>query len=103
MFAQPRVRQSGTGYSLDDAARIHNALLHGGSPLRCPRCGKSLSGTVGVDDAQAVWLLRCQTCERSVLIRDTQPAWSDTVTVSVPERGNAIAPGTAETNAVDGR
>lgn len=78
MSTQTRVRQSGAGYSLDDAARIHNALLHRSGPLRCPCCGKSLSGTVGAGDAQAVWLLRCPTCERSVVIRDTHPAGSDT-------------------------
>lgn len=72
MSTQSRVRQRSAGYSLDDAARIHHALQHRGSPLRCPRCGKSLSGTVGAGVSQAVWLLRCETCERSLVIRDSQ-------------------------------
>lgn len=74
MSTQPRVRQRSAGYSLDDAARIQHALQHRSSPLRCPRCGKSLSGTVGAGVSQAVWLLRCEACERSLVIRDTQPA-----------------------------
>jgi len=61
-------------YTLDEAAHIRQAICGRGSLVGCPRCGEVLRHTVGTDGLQTVWLLRCEACDRSVVIRDTPAA-----------------------------
>jgi hypothetical protein len=61
-------------YTLDEAAHIRQAICERGSLVGCPRCGEVLRHTVGTDGLQTVWLLRCEACLRSVVIRDTPAA-----------------------------
>jgi hypothetical protein len=62
------------GYTLDEAAHIRQAISDRGSLVGCPRCGAVLRHTVGTDGLQTVWLLRCEACDRSVVIRDSSAA-----------------------------
>ena len=66
------LRRRSVGYSLDEAARIGKAIRERHSAIACPSCGDVLRHTVGTDGAQAVWLLRCEACQRSVVIRNSQ-------------------------------
>ena len=58
----------GTAYSLDDAARIRQAV-QGGAPAECPHCQFPLDATIGKDGERDVWLVRCHGCGRGLVIR----------------------------------
>jgi hypothetical protein len=58
----------GAGYSLDDAARIRQAV-QAGAAGECPHCQFPLDATVGKDGERDVWLVRCPGCGRSLVIR----------------------------------
>jgi hypothetical protein len=59
---------TGAGYSLDDAARIRQAV-QAGAAGGCPHCAFPLDATVGKDGEREVWLVRCHGCGRSLVIR----------------------------------
>ena len=63
-----------TAYTLDEAALIRKAIRKRDGLVQCPCCGKLLRHTVGTDGLQTVWLLRCEACDRSVVIRETAAA-----------------------------
>jgi predicted RNA-binding Zn-ribbon protein involved in translation (DUF1610 family) len=61
-------------YTLDEAAHLRQAIRERGGSVGCPHCGEVLRHTVGTDGLQRVWLLRCEACDRSVVIRETPTA-----------------------------
>jgi len=67
-------RGGSAAYTLDEAALIRTAIRERGDLVQCPCCGKVLRHTVGTDGVQTVWLLRCEACDRSVVIRETAAA-----------------------------
>ena len=70
MTTQVPSRRRSSAYSLDEAARIRRAIGQHSSSVQCPSCGSLLSHTVGTDGPHAVWLVRCDACDRSLVIRD---------------------------------
>ncbi len=58
----------GVGYSLDDAARIRQAVQAGAAGA-CPHCEFPLDATVGKDGERDIWLVRCHGCGRNLVIR----------------------------------
>ncbi len=68
MFADPAIQARPSGYSLNEAARIRGAVLAEGGSATCPRCGDTLSRTVGQNLEGGVWMLRCVRCARSLVI-----------------------------------
>ena len=73
MTQTPLMRRS-AGYSLDEAARIGQAIRERHTVLACPHCYAALRYAVDTSGVEAVWLLRCDVCERSVVIRNTPPS-----------------------------
>lgn len=60
--------RSGWGFSLDEAARIHNALmLHWDAP-RCPRCRGELLITRSTPGSDEMDLVRCEACNASMIV-----------------------------------
>ena len=57
----------GSGYSLDEAARIYASMRPGERP-RCPHCGAPLVPLVGTQEGEAVCLLRCEACRRALVV-----------------------------------
>lgn len=64
-----RSRRSGSGFSLDEAARIRLAVLETGAPPPCPRCGEPLRETGGALGGNQVWMLHCQGCGAGIVIQ----------------------------------
>jgi hypothetical protein len=58
----------GVGYSLDDAARIRQAV-QAGATAECPQCAFPLDAIVGKDGEREVWLARCRGCRKSLVMR----------------------------------
>jgi predicted trehalose synthase len=73
MMTQTPLKRRSAGYSLDEAARIGQAIRERHTVLACPRCYAALRHAVDTSGVEAVWLIRCDVCERSVVIRDTLP------------------------------
>ncbi len=72
MMTRVPLRRRSAGYSLDEAACIGKAIRECHGAIACPRCGDALRHTVGTDGLESVWLLRCDACQRSVVIRNSQ-------------------------------
>jgi len=70
MMTQTPLKRRTTGYSLDEAARIGQAIRKRLTVLACPRCCAALRYAVDTSGVEAVGLLRCDVCGRSLLIRD---------------------------------
>jgi hypothetical protein len=71
MHAQVRTRVTG-GFSLDEAARLYRSSSSG-ARLACPTCGGPMREVVGPKAPAAVWLVRCDHCERN-LVFDRPPS-----------------------------
>jgi hypothetical protein len=56
------------GFSLDEAARIREAIVAGGRPVRCPRCRGPLD-VVAQCDGNGAWLVACGPCRVSLVVR----------------------------------
>lgn len=66
-------RPTGVPFAADEAAKIREAIVTPGARIVCPRCGGALTpGTpiAGGGSITAVWELRCDHCQRIVLVRD---------------------------------
>jgi len=72
-MTQTPLKRRSAGYSLDEAARIGQAIRERRTVVACPRCCAALRYEVDTRGAEAVWLLLCDACERSLVIRDTPP------------------------------
>lgn len=64
-------------YSLDEAARIKRMMRQEPDQVECPHCAGSMSRIVGGDGTQTVWLVRCETCGRSLVVLDGGEATAD--------------------------
>ncbi len=60
-------------FSLDDAAQLRNFIDQDEQAL-CPHCHQPMTAMVGRHGADAVWLLRCDACDRSIVLRQQTPA-----------------------------
>ncbi|MEK6609501.1 MAG: hypothetical protein AABZ35_01110 [Gemmatimonadota bacterium] len=56
------------GFSLDEAARIRRMIVTRAGRMACPYCDAELKPTVGLDGQQRVWLVRCDVCNRSIVV-----------------------------------
>jgi len=65
-----RSRRSGSGFSLDEAARIRRAVLDTAAPPPCPRCEVRLEQTGGTSGAGHVWMLHCPRCGGGIVIQE---------------------------------
>ncbi|HEX9611755.1 MAG TPA: hypothetical protein VF978_07680 [Gemmatimonadales bacterium] len=65
-----RARRSGS-CSLDEAARIYRELrTKSAGAAACPQCGGELHPIVGAEGGEAGCLLRCESCGRSLVVRE---------------------------------
>jgi transcription elongation factor Elf1 len=55
-------------YTLDDAARIHRTLMITPDTADCPKCGSALSLIASENRNGSVWFVRCETCQRSIVL-----------------------------------
>lgn len=72
-LTQTLLKRRNAGYSLDEAARIGQAIRKRHTVLACPRCCAALRYAVNTSGMEAVGLLRCDVCGRSLLIRGNPP------------------------------
>lgn len=71
MDSDIRSRRSGSGFSLDEAARIRRAVLDTAAPPPCPRCAERLEQTAGTAGADHVWMLHCPGCGAGIVIQES--------------------------------
>lgn len=57
------------GFSLKETAIIRKQVLTQGARLLCPRCG----GTLTLGNAGASWELRCEPCQRKLIVPRLSP------------------------------
>jgi uncharacterized protein with PIN domain len=55
-------------YDADDASHIRRQIATPGHPVRCPECQSKLRPMAETRDVYHVWSLRCDQCERQLVI-----------------------------------
>ncbi len=69
-MAETGVRPAPGTFSLNEAIAIRRMALAPGTEFVCPRCGGHLGlGTVVTSGHNAIWELRCETCQCGLLVR----------------------------------
>jgi DNA-binding response OmpR family regulator len=69
----PAQRETLAPFAPEETATIRRAIVTAGARLACPRCGGDLESGApigGGGSIALVWLLRCEPCQRSVIVRD---------------------------------
>jgi hypothetical protein len=69
----PGNRDTDVPFSAEEAATIRRSVATPGAPVECPRCGTRLTSGLplaGGGSVQMVWLLRCASCRRSMVVTD---------------------------------
>jgi hypothetical protein len=56
------------GFTLNEAARIREAIVTGRRPVGCPRCRRPLD-VVAQSEGHDVWLVACGPCRVSLVVR----------------------------------
>lgn len=68
-----------TAFSPDESARIRESIVTPGASLDCPRCGNQLQigePLAAGGSIAAPWELRCESCMRSMIVRQLPPGAS---------------------------
>lgn len=68
-LAKPAPARRSRGFSLEEGLRIRGAILTGRDAGDCPACGGALHAVTGADDSSTLWLVRCRSCGRSLVVR----------------------------------
>jgi hypothetical protein len=68
-LATPTPDRHSRGFSLEESTRIRRAILHGTEAGACPSCGAGLQALTGADGGSTLWLVRCRSCGRSLVVR----------------------------------
>jgi hypothetical protein len=71
MSVDLRTPRNTGGFSLDDAARAYRSSVRHDRPAVCPHCLTPMHPVVADHDAESVWILRCMSCGRGLVLNRT--------------------------------